>query len=740
MAKPITAQPHSRPQTPFYYALLVAGIAILLYANTLGHHYCYDDYAVIVDNPATQKGWQGIPQIFTQKTYLPDREVYRPLTQATFAAEVALYGNNPMPAHIFNVLLYAATCVGVFYLFHLLFANLGIWLPAGAALLFAALPVHTEVVANIKSRDELLMLFFGLGALLAWVKGLQTQKLPYIGLALIAFTAAALCKENAVTLLGIMILVAYYVAAHPRATLSLWWKKHKPALLATSLMAGYLCYLALTLQTKQMAWYNLALLLPFLTLSFGVKWAGKWKQAAAPLTGMVLLLVAWGIGQYMAAVAETIAQPPTPAQPVQALNNILLAAQSGAQLVATILLILGKYLQLLIFPIILVYHYGYAQLPVANFTHPLVWVSIGLHIGLLWLMVMGLKRKNAVGFGIAFYFIALSVYSHITALIPPEIIIPISNSYQLKINAALYQTLPDTLAERFLLLPSAGFCLAMAYAIGYLTQQLTSAQPANDPMLKQVFTGSIMLLLLLYGGKTIDRNKVWKNNETLFSSDIVNMPHNAMGYVFYASVWKNKLAAATQSAEAQEYARRFENAQLKALEIYPNFLSALLTLGNFYLQTARYNDALTTFNNALNRFPKEPSTHFNLGFYYYEQQQYQQALPYFKEALALEPFFPEAYRYMAWSYFNLGLTEDAEAILQQGATRYPKKSHFFALSAHFYLLRQQYRLALTTAQKAAAIDPADKQALQTIIDAYLKLNLPDSANLYRQQLKKVNNE
>ena len=90
---------------------------------------------------------------------------------STFALEIQLFGNRPHVHHAVNIALFAA-CAALLCLL-----VLALLVPPGAprpepapaparvvalvtALLFAAHPIHTEVVANLKSRDELLCLFF----------------------------------------------------------------------------------------------------------------------------------------------------------------------------------------------------------------------------------------------------------------------------------------------------------------------------------------------------------------------------------------------------------------------------------------------------------------------------------------------------------------------------------------------------------------------------------------------------
>ena len=92
------------------------------------------------------------------------------------------YAGNPHVSHLINALLYGVLCA-VLYLTLLEMLNprrvpgelRGHFLAVAAALLFAAHPVHTEAVANIKGRDEILVL---LGCLLAVLWTLRSVNRP----------------------------------------------------------------------------------------------------------------------------------------------------------------------------------------------------------------------------------------------------------------------------------------------------------------------------------------------------------------------------------------------------------------------------------------------------------------------------------------------------------------------------------------------------------------------------------
>lgn len=720
-------------------------LAMGLYANTFQYDYAWDDYAVIVNNQYTQKGWEALPDIFTGKVYLQGRHVYRPLTQLGFAAEVALFGNNPHVAHFTNVLLYAFCCVALLALLHLLFGAVAEWVPLSAALLFTVLPVHTEAVANIKSRDEVQMMLFGLTALYFFGLAITKGKWWPAGVAWLLFTASELSKENAITLLAVAPIMAYYLHPDVKRWVMLWWEKSRMLCLLFLFALLITLVLGITLKLQALAVYNICLLLLVWVLGGLLRGAGAW-QKVKPLALTLLLLGVVALflwkagwlslpGNTMQAVSGNTIPPLKTNVPIEPLNNILKGAVALPEKLATMLLIAGKYLQLAAFPVVLVYHYGYNQLPLTNFTDYRVWLSLLLHIGLLWYAISGVKRKSIAGFGMLFYLITLSVYTHITILLPEVIRLPLSNSLLLKMDAGLYNVLPDTLAERFLLLPSAGFCIALAFGIGRLTGKHNRQQLPDDALNTYGFALVMGLLLLAYGAKTVFRNAVWKNNQTLFTSDLENMPDNAMAHVFYAQLWLDQMQAAKTPQQAAESFKRFEAAQLRALEIYPRFLSANLKMASVYLSINQPQKALPFLENNLQWFPQEPAAYFGMGQYYYNQERYQEAMAFFEKALFLEPYYAEAYRYLAWCYVNTGCYEDAIGLLKEGAMLFPGKPQFYSLICHLQATNGEYEKAVEACKLALSLQPNDAQALENLTKALEATGQPEAARQYRNQLK-----
>ena len=118
-------------------------------------------------------------------------------------------------SHFLNVLFFAITAIVLLILLEYLLPayNSDKWylsVPFVAVLIFIAHPIHTEVVANIKGRDEILSLLGALSAALFSLKYIQNQKRSYLILSLIFFLIALFSKEVAITFLVIIPLAIYF--------------------------------------------------------------------------------------------------------------------------------------------------------------------------------------------------------------------------------------------------------------------------------------------------------------------------------------------------------------------------------------------------------------------------------------------------------------------------------------------------------------------------------------------------
>lgn len=225
---------HSVFQIPSFRIqwILIVVTGIVFYINTLSNEYALDDRYVILMNPSITQGISGLPHIFSSDIYeslikqttdsnLLSGGRYRPLSIATFALDQQFFGGGTMVRHLINVLLYALSLFFLLQLFSKYIFPGNSLLAFFTTLLFAIHPIHTEVVANIKSRDEILSLLFITLTFISVFKYSENKKQTSLISGLVYFFLALLAKEYAITLL-LLIPVSLYLFRNEKIKLAVF--------------------------------------------------------------------------------------------------------------------------------------------------------------------------------------------------------------------------------------------------------------------------------------------------------------------------------------------------------------------------------------------------------------------------------------------------------------------------------------------------------------------------------------
>jgi len=194
-------------------------IAIGLNINTLFNEYTIDDGVMMTENTLVQKGIKGIPKILTSElmsgfsrteTVLSELR-YRPFSLVVFALEYQFFGANPMISHLINILFFTLLIALLYkllqtYVFRERDKNLAFI----TCLIFAVHPIHTEVIASVKSRDELITFLLLLVSLMTFFKHIEKKRVWLLFISLFCFFLALLTRESAVTFIGVVPLMIYF--------------------------------------------------------------------------------------------------------------------------------------------------------------------------------------------------------------------------------------------------------------------------------------------------------------------------------------------------------------------------------------------------------------------------------------------------------------------------------------------------------------------------------------------------
>lgn len=624
-----------------FWGFLVFGF--LLYANAIPNDYALDDAIVINDNMFTQEGLSGVPGILSKDTFfgffkeegkaaLVAGGRYRPLSLITFAIEVQLFGLNPQVSHFFNALLYGFSC-GVLYLLLLMLfrGNRGeafaVFVAFVTTLLFTAHPIHTEAVANIKGRDEILTLLGSIGAMYYSLLAFQQKKLSLSIWAGVIFFLALMAKENAITFLAVVPLAYYFF---------------------TKASTGDII--------KQVAPFAIATVV-FLVIRFSV-------------------------------LGFAFSEPT-----LELMNNPYIKVENGryvkyssAEKLATVTYTMGKYLQLLVVPHPLTHDYYPRHIPVVNWGDWRVLLSLLLYIAMAAFAIIRLRKKDILSFAILFYLATFSIVSN------------------------LFFPVGTNMSERFAYIPSIGFCMVVAVLLyRYLKkgEKVKAFHQLRTPLM--VAAG----ITLLFSIKTLTRNPVWKDNFTLFSTDINTAPNsakmrNAMGgeLVTQSQKPENKLKQQEMLTEAVGHLR-------EAVKIHPNYKNAYLLMGNANNYLKQYDAAITAYNQALAVDPAYAEAETNLAITYMQAGRYYgqernnlpKSIEFLEKSIELRPNEYETLRLLGVAYGISGRPSEAIEYFTRALNVRPNDPDAMYNLGNAYYNIGQNALGEEWHQKAFNIDP-----------------------------------
>ena len=622
-------------------------LSFLLYANTLTHDYALDDAIVIYNNMFVEDGLSGIPGILTKDTFygffkeegkasLVAGGRYRPLTLVLFALEVQLFGKSPLVGHLVNGLLYGLTTV-VLYLLLLKFfrpsqgQGRAFFIALATSLLFAVHPIHTEVVANIKGRDEIVALLGSLAALYYSFRAYMENK-PVLNIVVgLVFFLGLMSKENSITFLAVVPMAFYF------------FTKASPGVIV-----------------RQVSPFAIAAVV-FLAIRFSVLGFGLSEPTMEMMNNPFVKLEG---NQYV--------------------------AFTGGERLATVFYTLGKYIQLLVFPYILTHDYYPRQIGVMTFGDWGAWLSLVAYVALLVYALRQLPKKDPMSFAILYYLATLSIVSNL--------LFPVGTH----------------MAERLMFMPSVGFCLALAI-LGYrwvATRVAKGKAPAFDQLKPALAV--LAFVALAYSVRTVLRNPAWKDNYTLFTTDIQYSPNSAkLRNAVGGELLTQSLSVQDANQRRNMASQAVEHLQ-QALRIHPNYKNAYLLLGNAYNYLQEYDRSIEAYKGALSIDPNYEEARRNMGitykdagkFFGEQQNDLNRAIRYLEQAREIMPNEYEVLRLLGVAHGIRGDRVEAMEYFTLATQSDPNNARgWYDLgTAHYNLgnngLGAQYR------QKAFEMDPS----------------------------------
>ena len=600
-------------------AFLLGIIALIVYANTLKNDYVLDDFTVIKNNSIVTKGMSAIPQIFAtpyrRGWFITTNDLYRPLSLAMFATEYQMFDGSAKAGHFVNIVLFAGGVIFLFLFFDELFDRKKTVVAVIAALLFAVHPIHTEVVANIKSRDELLCFFFAFLSLNVFLKYTRSGKMSHLVGGALCLFLSFLSKETVITFLAVIPFIFFFYKNEDR-------KKSLYITVGSILVAGI-----------------------FLAIRYSV-------------------LSAYG--------ANTTSH-------VSFMDNMLVKAPSAVSRFATEVLILGQYVKMLFVPYPLICDYSFNSIPFATFGNIWVLASFATYLffGVFGVYRLFKNQRDPYAFGILFFLMTIVLFSNIPFLIgaamAERFLFFASAGFCLLIALLIEKFLVGEGSDVMTALTNVKVmgvvvpvCIVFAgIAINRNADWMDNitlfrADVKNAPNDARVnyYLGTEMVVEIAKAEQNPSVKKL------ITDSGIVYLKRAL-------SIYRDYDDANAAVGDAYFRSGVYDSAEYydkRALEITPTFATAINNLAGVYFVNGNYSLAIDYCRKALVLNPSFTNAYTNLGLCYIRLNKSDSALNNLYKAVAIDPNFQSSYENLVVVYKAMGKADSVkkyEAILQQ---------------------------------------------------------------------------
>ena len=170
----------------------------------------------------------------------------------------------------------------------------------------------------------------------------------------------------------------------------------------------------------------------------------------------------------------------------------------------------------------------------------------------------------------------------------------------------------------------------------------------------------------------------------------------------------NRIEAIINSGLMHYYAGRFELAEqyiLSSLSKRPNSADLYYYLGLIYKASNNINDAMASYQLALNCNHNYDLAWYNFGEIIFNREQYKLAIKCFQKVIAIRPDFEDAYLNLGESHSRLEQFHDAIRYFKQLLSINPNHTDALYNMGVAYNGLRQYKDAITTYDKVLSIDP-----------------------------------
>jgi protein O-mannosyl-transferase len=522
------------------------------------------------------------------------------------------------------------------------------------------------VVANIKSRDELMCFFFGFWALNVFMNYMKDGKILQLLLGAVLFFLAIISKETVIAFVGLIPILFFF-------------------------------------------------------------YKDKDRKRAIYIPGITV--VAFAIFMAIRSSVLNAYDANQPSTTVEFIDNALSGAPSAVSLFATKVVVMGIYLKLMLVPYPLLSTYSFNSIPFADFSSIWFWLSLIAYVAMIYFMVTRFLRdkKDPWAFGILFYLATIFLFSNFPFLMGAELAERFAffasagtcllmalaiEQWIIKAKDAEISVLKSTKVMAIL----APLCLLYAgqtvarnaeWKDNVTLYKADVKRSPNDCRLYHNVASALAEEVYLQEPDTLKKLKIDDEAISYLKQGLEIYPDYADLYVEMARIYDRK----GSPDSAVKYNKL-------ALSMNPSNFTANNNLGSVLLTAGRYREAIPYFQLAMQYNPNFKYAYLNVARCYNQLKQYDSAVINFRKLMEFEPGNLDVFSEIGMAYFMMNKYDSAEYFYKAILKEHPEDANTINNIGAILLNTKRYAEAVEYFKKAVTLNPGYFNAYTNLARSY----------------------
>lgn len=263
----------------------------------------------------------------------------------------------------------------------------------------------------------------------------------------------------------------------------------------------------------------------------------------------------------------------------------------------------------------------------------------------------------------------------------------------------------DAAFEHRMYLPLASVIILTVLIVNHYLHKWKSAASNQTPVHRNVSVMILVCVVILLGMGTIRRNRIYHSNQAMWQDVLKNHPHNYRAYtgVGVQLFYEGKLDEAIQSYQ-------------KALQIKPEYADGHYNLGVAFAKQNKIKQAISSYQQAINLNPKHVDAHSALGWLFMNNNQPKMGVRVFEHAVDVVPDNSKARLNLGNALGQAGRMHEAIEQFQKALELQPDSASGYYGLGMAYLFLDRIDEAVHALNEALQIQPDHKRAGQALQD------------------------